>query len=329
MKYEAEKPTRVISPKGGRIGIPRTLGFDELRVFFDEVLEAHGLRPVVSRPSGAATLERGLVRCIDEVCFPLKTFFGHVATLEQDGIDTVLVPRLVSLAKGRNLCPKFHVLPDLIAHAFPDLNVVAPYVDLHHSRRATLEEHLADLCVPMLRELGVFSRSSARIIARAWRLFEESERDDPEPAPAPDADTITVAVLGHLYAERDPFLGLGVTRHLKRLGARVVHGPSRTPDEITDLEEGMYYESSVREARSIERAIASGVDGIVLLTYFACGPDSYGAETFSYRLARRAGSIPFLRLILDEQTAAEGLVTRLATFVDVARLRKKTKAAGC
>ncbi|HUT77072.1 MAG TPA: acyl-CoA dehydratase activase-related protein, partial [Polyangia bacterium] len=179
MKYEAGPVTRRVRPRGGRIGVPRSLAFDELRGFFDVVLAAHGLEVVVSPSSSARILERGLERCIDEVCFPLKVLFGHVAALGDAGLDTIWLPRLVSVAKGRNLCPKFHVLPDLVAAVFPGLRVVAPYVDLHHSRRKDLLSHLQDALRPALEELDVFGPASPSLIDEAWQAsLRERETGD-------------------------------------------------------------------------------------------------------------------------------------------------------
>jgi predicted nucleotide-binding protein (sugar kinase/HSP70/actin superfamily) len=322
MRYKADAPRRKALPANGKVGVPRSLAFDELRAFFDRVLELHGVGTVASPPSTARTLAAGLETCIDEVCLPLKVFFGHVAALVDAGFDTILVPRICSVAKGRNLCPKFHVLPDLAERAFPDVRIVAPYVDLHHSSRRDLEAHLIDACRPMLQELDVWTGRSKALVAQACA----DGRGGATAAATPTGPAgLDVAVLGHLYAERDPFLGLGVRRTLERLGATVGATPEALPDEPSALEEGMYYESNVRTARAIEWHLARGTDGIVLVTYFACGPDSYGAETLLYRLAARRADVPVLRLILDEHTSIEGLATRLATFVDVARHRKASR----
>jgi predicted nucleotide-binding protein (sugar kinase/HSP70/actin superfamily) len=315
MRYAADPPSRRVRPAGGRIGVPRSLCYDELRAYFDGALSAHGFEVVHAGKSTAKTLAAGLARCVDEVCFPLKVLFGHVAQLADQGVDTVLVPRLVSLAKGRNLCPKFHVLPDLIESAFPELHVLAPYVDLHHSKRGELVAHLADATRPVLVELGAFDGRSRARLADAWRA--ELARAE---APVPQGYAVRIAAIGHLYAERDPFLGVGVARHLEGLGAIVAGSPEVVPEAPSALEEGMYYEPNVRSARAIERRLAEGADGVVLLTYFACGPDSYAADAVVGRLKARGTGVPILRLILDEQTSSEGLVTRLATFVDVARL---------
>ncbi|MDD5306691.1 MAG: acyl-CoA dehydratase activase-related protein [Deltaproteobacteria bacterium] len=320
MRYKADPPRRKVLPATGKVGVPRSLAYDELRAFFDRVLFLHGIGTVVSPPTSTRTLEAGLKTCIDEVCLPLKVFFGHVAALVDAGLETILVPRICSVAKGRNLCPKFHVLPDLAERAFPDTRIVAPYIDLHHSRRRDLDMHLVDACRPMLQELGVWNKRSKALVMEACDTEPEGAAEAPDGPGALD-----VAVLGHFYAERDPFLGLGVRRVLEKLGARVGATPEPWPEAPSSLEEGMYYESNVRTARAIEHHLARGADGIVLITYFACGPDSYGAETLLYRLAARGSDVPVLRLIIDEHTSAEGLATRLATFVEVARHRKASR----
>ncbi len=330
MRYRDDAPKRVITPVDGRVGVPRTLGFDELRVFFDTFFAQLGFHTVRSPRSGPEVLRAGSARCIDEVCFPLKTFFGHVELLRDQGISAVFVPRLISFAKGRNSCPKLHVLPDLIASAFPELEVLTAYIDFHHARRKTFPRHLLDACRPLARSLGKGWPADVSAFRAAWRAQLEEDSRAESPVRAARGGDVTIAVLGHPYAERDEFLGLSVPRHLRRLGAEVVFSPKRLDAAPVGgpLEEGLYYETSHRTARAVAHHVEGGVDGIVLMTFFACGPDSYAADTLMYRLERHGRGVPVMRLIIDEQTASEGLMTRLATFVDIARHRKGRRGAG-
>jgi predicted nucleotide-binding protein (sugar kinase/HSP70/actin superfamily) len=310
-------------PRDRRVGVPRVLAYDELREFFDALLEAAGMIIAVSPRSSKTLLDAGAARSVDDVCMPLKLSFGHIHALVQDGIEVVLVPRLVSVAKGRNFCPKLHVLPDLVRSAFPGLQVLAPYIDFHHSRREELAQHLEDACAPMLWQLGVPRRHFRTLVARALSA-KTGENERPEPTQA-KTDAPVIAVLGHPYAELDPLCGLDIPRSLRRLGARVVLSPSQPPLDHRGLGTDIYYEPTHRTARAAAYHIASGVDGIVLMTFFACGPDSYGAELLMYRLTRLAPHLPVLRIIADEQSAAEGLATRLETFVDIVRDGKKRR----
>ena len=72
--------TKQVRPSNGRIGVPRTLAFDELRIFFDQLLEAHGLEPVYSPPSGPDILRLGLERSIDESA-PRQRHSGNASVL--------------------------------------------------------------------------------------------------------------------------------------------------------------------------------------------------------------------------------------------------------
>lgn len=325
IRHRADPPVRRIRTVDARIGVPRSLTFFELRTFFDRLLKAHGVEAVYSPPSGPEILKLGLLESIDEVCLPLKIYFGHVAALVRSGIETVLVPRIISLAKGRNLCPKFHVLPDLVERQFRGVNVVAPYLDLHHSRRASLEDHLFKACKPMLVELDRWSAASKRLMKESWE--EENATSNVQERECPDPAKCSVAVLGHLYAEKDDFLGMNVSSILRSQGAAVFHTPSGLEDRPTEIESGIYYEPSFRTARAIEHYLARGIDGIILVTFFACGPDSYSSDTFLYRLKRRKVDVPVMRLIIDEHTSVEGLMTRLVTFLDVARERYRRREA--
>jgi predicted nucleotide-binding protein (sugar kinase/HSP70/actin superfamily) len=298
------------------------LAFDEMRAFFDRLLEAHGIEVVYSPPSGPDILRLGLERSIDEVCFPLKMFFGHVAALADMGIDTVLVPRIISTAKNRNLCPKFHVLPDLIAHSFGGLNVLSPYLDLHNAETQSFQKHLFGASRTMLKDLGRWDRSSPLRLEDAWKAEIDSAVEEKKKT----RGDVAVALLGHLYAERDSFLSLNTAKLLGQQGVAVVHSPKRTLGEPVPLEQGIYYEPSVRTARAIEHHLKAGVDGIVLLSFFACGPDSYAVDTFLYRLKSSRTEVPVMRLIFDEHTSLEGLMTRLSAFADVVREQKQRRA---
>jgi predicted nucleotide-binding protein (sugar kinase/HSP70/actin superfamily) len=61
---------------------------------------------------------------------------------------------------------------------------------------------------------------------------------------------------------------------------------------------------------------------MILLSAFGCGPDSFTSDIVGRR-ARKIGSKPFVRLVFDEHTAREGVVTRLEAFLDMVAFREK------
>jgi predicted nucleotide-binding protein (sugar kinase/HSP70/actin superfamily) len=327
VRYSAPKPQKRLTPTDGRVGVPRILAYDELRVFFDRLLESAQMTTVVSPRSTKAILDAGAALSVDDVCMPLKLSLGHVDALVRDRVEVVLVPRYISVAKGRNFCPKFHVLPDIVRSVFPRIGVLAPYIDFHHTRHGDFARHLEEACSPVLWQLGVPRHRMRGMVVQA---HEAQRLADSQGEPFEEATNAPViAMLGHTYAERDSLCGLDVPRKLERLGVRVLRSPSILPPENQELCADIYYEPTHRTARAAATRIAQGVDGIVLLTFFACGPDSYGAELLMCRLARLYPQVPVLRIIADEQCAAEGLNTRLETFVDIVRESRARRSQGC
>jgi predicted nucleotide-binding protein (sugar kinase/HSP70/actin superfamily) len=55
------------------------------------------------------------------------------------------------------------------------------------------------------------------------------------------------------------------------------------------------------------------VDGIIYLSVFPCGTDSLANDIS----IRKVNHIPTLNIVLDEQKANAGIVTRLESFLDI------------
>ncbi|MBC7247273.1 MAG: hypothetical protein H5T73_05800 [Actinobacteria bacterium] len=99
-----------------RIGIPRALMFYRYYPFLKTFVEGCGHEVVTSPPTDLGILEKGTECCVDDICVAVKAFFGHVDHLK-DGVDALLVPRLVSVEKRRYdtfTCPKLIAAPDMV-----------------------------------------------------------------------------------------------------------------------------------------------------------------------------------------------------------------------
>ena len=60
-------------------------------------------------------------------------------------------------------------------------------------------------------------------------------------------------------------------------------------------------------------------DGIILLSAFPCGPDSMVNE----RIVREFSGMPVLNLVMDSQNGTAGMETRLESFVDILRFKRR------
>ena len=65
----------------------------------------------------------GVELAVEEVCIPLKVFYGHCRSLIGK-CDFVFIPRYISLIKNTYTCPRFLVLPDVTRFTVKNLPIL-------------------------------------------------------------------------------------------------------------------------------------------------------------------------------------------------------------
>nr|WP_315988475.1 acyl-CoA dehydratase activase-related protein [Desulforamulus aquiferis] len=80
----------------------------------ERIPAAIGCRGCCFRPNYQRILTKGVQHCVDEACLPVKLAFGHVGNLANKNVDYIFLPRMVSVAQGEYICPKFLGFPDMI-----------------------------------------------------------------------------------------------------------------------------------------------------------------------------------------------------------------------
>jgi len=144
-----------------------------------------------------------------------------------------------------------------------------------------------------------------------------------------------VGIIGESYTCIDEFTNRRVHERLNAMGIEAVSPISEFA--FMSVVTRMYYRT---EARRIEAArrffgapgggdsllsaahgleMAETCDGVLHLYPFTCLPETSVRQVLEPYLRERA--VPYMPLGLDEQTAEEGLNTRLETFVDMVRAR--------
>ena len=68
------------------------------------------------------------------------------------------------------------------------------------------------------------------------------------------------------------------------------------------------------------------IDGVVFLISFACGPDSLISELIMRDM--KVVGLPFLEIIMDEHSGEAGLLTRVESFVEMIRRKKRRNDLG-
>lgn len=318
-----------------KIGIPRSLlyyyYYPLWRVFFEEL----GAEVVLSSNSAKGLLAEGLKNAVDEVCLPVKMFYGHVLDLAGKA-DMIFLPRIVSVEKREYICPKFLGLPDMVRclKDLPplieaDINLYKNNKDFFYAVknigniftknnfviwRACLKALKVQKKYFRLMQMGLMPSEALAII--------EGRVEDKV---LPGGEELNIALIGHPYNIYDSYISMDIIGRLRALGAAVATAEHVSEKIIRSyaarLPKKLFWTLGNRMIGAAFHYLEQpGVAGMVHVAAFGCGPDSMTGDLIE-RYARASG-MPFLNLTLDEHTGEAGIMTRLEAFLDMVRCRK-------
>jgi len=290
-------------------------------------LEGLDVQIVMSPFTNKTLLDEGTKTTVDDACLPVKVFHGHVKFLI-DKTDMIFIPRLMSIAKGEFICPKFCGLPEMVSNSMK-----APFqmaildINLHRNKNNLYENYA---------QFGaIFSKDRRKIkeaFSFAMRVQEEYEQrmlSGKRPFSSERKDYIkghiekgmaTIGLLGHPYVLYDDFLNMHMIDKLISQGVTVLT-PEMIPMEKIEEESAIFPKKMFWTLG--KHIYGSGkymlknpdLDGIIYLSSFGCGIDSIIVSLVE-RYVHKA-RIPFTMISLDEHTGEAGLNTRLEAFLDM------------
>lgn len=318
------------------VGMPRGLFYYYYYPWYKTFFNDLGARVILSSPTTRITIDQGINRAVDETCFPIKVYFGHVQELCRYDLDYLFVPRIVSIEARSYICPKFMGVPDMIRASFSNLPpLIDITIDLSRSQRDFQEE--------LYKTGQLFTRSRRRIktayehgrqeleycqaiaaqgytMAEAINIWEGQELTSTR-----DSD-LCIGVLGHGYSLYDQTISLDIIGKLRKLGCQVLLPEAlsreKVEKEAATMPKRIFWtlgRRMVGSAFSMEKM--PEIDGIIYVACFGCGPDSFIGEI----IERKIQGKPYMMLVIDEHTGEGGLVTRLEAFCDMLRRRRRQK----
>jgi predicted nucleotide-binding protein (sugar kinase/HSP70/actin superfamily) len=144
-------------------------------------------------------------------------------------------------------------------------------------------------------------------------------------------------LLGHGYNIFDTFINLDFQKKLKDQGVNHItienlpESIFKTPVIVNPR--GVKLQNYWRHEEEIMQAIRffltkgrDEIDGVIFLISFACGPDSLISELIMRDM--KVVGLPFLEIIMDEHSGEAGLLTRVESFVEMIRRKKKGLTVG-
>lgn len=322
-----------------RIGIPKALLYYQYYPMWKTFFEQLGAEVVVSPSTTKEMVISGCRRLITDICLPVKVFCGHVLSLVNE-CDYMFIPSIHSVEPKVYNCPKFIGLPDLIKASIPECpSLLAPEIDVNNGKRV-LYQTIYQLGRPFTwnplkikkaaeKALQVHQTYHAQMQCAKFtspQAIEEIFSKSREEAKNNSlGSTINVALIGHPYLLHDEYANHRLVVRLEKMGAKCFFPEMVGEDELRsslfELVDRPYWTCEREIIGAGSYYMRNGVDAIVSVGSFGCGPDSLMVELLQ-RQARQQNK-PFLNLVLDEHTAEVGLITRLEAFIDMTRRVKK------
>lgn len=295
------------------IGLPRALLYFHYGDSWRALLESLGYEVITSPETTAHALKEGVRSSIGDFCLPVKIFLGHIETLKNT-VDSLFIPRYVSVDEDSYLCPKLIGLPDVVRACCANIpDIVAPI--LHCKRDGERAPAV------FAEELSLALRLKHADVERAVLSHAPSRAAVPFAGFSTHAEgqRLKIGIIGRDYLLCDQYVGGRMLRALHGLGVSVM---SPVPDEM-EIREAMtiipkrVYWSMGKEVVASAHALFkdASVAGVINLSSIACGPDSFTNDLIRRQLNQR--NKPYMSVSVDEHTSDVGLQTRLEAFVDM------------
>lgn len=326
--YQANPPENALS-----IGIPRGLMFTEYFPLYNAFFSELGFKVVPSDETNKRIVEMGLDSAIGEFCFPFKVAHGHHMDLIEKGVDVIFSPAIINTEQPNpnmnqsQTCPFLQGAPDIINSALGiterGIKFLTPRI-LFKTGRKHVERKMTEVAM----QLGKRPSQARKAFEVAWdvhrKFHKQIEERGKEVLEGLPKDQMAFVVIGRPYTLYDPIINMNIGKKIQDMGI-VAIPQDYLPLESVDISDRWpnTYSRQIQRKLMAARLIREDVRlRAVVLTYFACGPDSFGNTFFRDEIAE-----PCYVMQIDEHTADAGVITRIEAFADTAvhSFKPKTK----
>lgn len=314
------------------LGIPRGYFYYDYYLFIKRLFYNSGTEIVFGRENNESILKKGEELTVDETCIPIKLMAGQMYYLEED-CDKILLPRVMKDRAGRWLCPKLLGFPEIMSCVINSKKYLVTE-PIFFNDRSSAEKSLWKVCRQLGMKQNIFKEAfndaychlsdvfdgKKHIFAEAgWEFIPDLPGENEIMLP----NTKTVFLAGHCYNVYDKYINMDIMRKLDDLGidtiteSEISHNNAEIVISNSDLIKEPFWEAFVR-IFGTAMYIHDKVDGIIYLSSFSCGIDSFIIEMLKSHLA----DVPMMVLKLDEHRGEEGYDTRIEAFSDLLERRR-------
>jgi predicted nucleotide-binding protein (sugar kinase/HSP70/actin superfamily) len=323
-----------------KIGLPSALLNPYYITFWKTFFERLGLEVVMTPETTKAILDKGVRHTVPEICVPIKIYTGHVVDLLDRAVDRIYVPRFVSIRQGDAFCPKFLGLPDMLKCIVPNLQekLITHHIKAENDNIATDKNYFS--IGKMFTDDKGLIRQAIQCGREKWQAFRNlccNEHYNCKMANdmilngrnSKSQDTsIRIGVIGYIYNIYDSFISMNILNRLTDLGAQAITfemlQQSQFEKELKHFGKTLFWTFSNKLLAGAYSFFEDPtIDGVIHVTAFGCGPDSFLGkylELDSDRVDK-----PFMTIRVDEHTGENHLQTRVEAFVDMIAKKKRGK----
>lgn len=308
-----------------KVGIPRALLTYEYPILYTKFFENLGIEVILSDKTNDKIIEDGIKYSVDESCLASKIFLGHIVNLidksKQSKIDYIFIPRIGFFDKKETVCVKFYALIDICKNIF-DFNFLTLNVDYKTGEN----EVNAFFNLGKKLDKSKFTTLKSYIKAKkSQRMYDLKKYN--EQLNKMNNNKNTILIVSHPYIEYDNYLGKPISDYLNKNNINVCYADINAckiskdiiiKNRYKEISKAIYWRHNKELLNGIVE-YKDRIDGIIYLSVFPCGTDSLANDIS----IRKVNYIPTLNLVLDEQKANAGLLTRLESFIDIIEERSK------
>ncbi len=315
-----------------KVGIPRGLYYYKFSTLWEKFFSELGAEIIISDKTNKNIVLEGANNCVSEACLPIKTYYGHVINL-LGRADYIFLPRFTSISRKQYICPEVAGVQDMVRNTVKVLpRIIDTEINLRKSDKSswTAAQYTGQFITKDKQKIknaymnALEAYKSERQVIKSGVLADEFKQEIgamPLRVIQKRSTNITVAVLGHCYTVYDSFINMELFRKLRAYGIGIVTldmlDYQESVDNCRELDKMLFWDYGTRAYGGVIQLIDNGgVDGVIALTSFGCGVDSFVVELVEKKL-RTESDIPFMKLVLDEHSAEAGFCTRLEAFVDM------------
>jgi len=321
-----------------KVGIPRALLYYYYFPFWKTLFEQLGFEVVVSDETSKEMVNKGIKITVQEICVPIKVFNSHVLNLIEKNVDYIFIPRMVSIRKRETFCPKFLGLPDMSRRVFAEYSdrILSPKIRCGTNKINDVKSYKE-----MARKLGVSNFKLRKAVKEAEKALTETRKLSMKGYSLNDIlhnnlterngvemispNTVNIGLMGYVYNIYDNFLSMDVITKFRNMGVNIVTF-EMLPEEtllgkLNVLRKRLFWTfSNYLLGAGFYFLDNEQIDGIIHITAFGCGPDSYIGKIMELESEKKHK--PFLTIRIDEHTGESHFITRIEAFTDMIKRKK-------